>query len=248
MELRKATLLLVEDEPFLREIMSAWLERAVGGLVSAENGREALEILRANKIDLIISDVRMPVMNGIEMLKQLNQSPAPRPGLIFVSGFSDLTLRDAYAMGAEAILEKPIKREELLEIAQTSLVGLDELWQRHPGATRDKQLKIGFPSLEAALRRKRIAFGRRGFCITLPCAPREGPLQFAIKFRDEGIVLSGLGVVRWVASEEDVAGVEITSLDQPGRDWLIAYIQRSQPQAFIPNSTRVGHRLERKAA
>lgn len=248
MELRQATVLLVEDEPFLREIMGAWLERSVGRMLSAENGREAMKILAANKIDLIISDVRMPVMSGIELLKQLNQSPAPRPSLIFVSGFSDLTLREAFAMGAEAILEKPIKREELLEIAQTSLVGLDELWQRPPDVMPDKQLKMSFPSLAAALRRKRIAFGRRGFCIKLPYAPHEGPLQFAVKFRDEGIVLSGIGVVRWVAVDEDVAGIEITYLDQPGCNWMIGLVKRSQPRAFIPASPRLQRSLQSKAA
>ena len=134
MELKHATILLVEDEPILREIMSAWLERAVGRVLSAENGREAMKILTATDIDLIISDVRMPVMNGIELLNQLNQLPGPRPGLIFVSGFSDLSLREAFALGAEAILEKPIKREELLKIATTSLLNADELWRLPVGA------------------------------------------------------------------------------------------------------------------
>jgi len=248
MELKQATILLVEDEPVLREIMSAWLERAVGRVLTAENGLEATKILAETNIDLIVSDVRMPVMNGIDLLNQLNQSPSPRPRLIFVSGFSDLSLREAYAMGAEAVLEKPIKREELLEIARNSLVTLDELWRLPGGAAPETHLKTGFPSLATALRKKRIAFGRRGFCIKLPYVPHEGPLQFAIKFRDEGIVLSGLGVVRWVASEVDVAGIEITCLHQPGRDWLIAHVEQSRPQAFIPSFPGVAHRLQSKVA
>jgi CheY-like chemotaxis protein len=248
MELRQATILLVEDEPFLREIMSAWLERAVGGIVSAEDGHEAMKILAATKIDLLISDVRMPVMDGIELLKRINERPAPRPGVIFVSGFSDLTLREAYAMGAEAILEKPIKREELLEIAKTSLVALDELWQRPAGPAPDTHLRMSFPSLTEAFRQKRIGFGRRGFCIKVPYALREGPLQFTVKFRDEAIVLSGRGDVRWLALEEDVAGIEIICLDQPGRNWLIAHVKRSQPLPFIPSSPGLEHRLQSKVA
>jgi hypothetical protein len=78
--------------------------------------------------------------------------------------------------------------------------------------------------------------------------PHEGPLQFAVKFRDQGVRLSGLGVVRWVASEEDVAGIEITCLDQPGRNWLIAHLKQSQPQAFIPSSPGVAYRLQSKVA
>jgi CheY-like chemotaxis protein len=248
MELRQATILLVEDEPVLREIMTAWLDRAVGRVLSAENGSEAMKILTATDIDLIISDVRMPVMNGIELLNQLNQLPGPRPSLIFVSGFSDLSLREAFALGAEAVLEKPIKREELLRIAGNSLLTADELWRLPVGVVPETQLKTGFPSLATALRKRRIGFGRRGFCIKLPYVPREGPLQFALKFRNEGIVLSGLGVVRWVASKEDVAGIEISRLDQPGRNWLIAHLKQSPPQAFIPSCPGVEHRLQSKVA
>jgi hypothetical protein len=151
-------------------------------------------------------------------------------------------------MGAEAILEKPIKREELLEIAKTSLVALDELWQRPADAAPDTHLKTSFSSLAEALRQKRIGFGRRGFCIKLPYALREGALQFTLKFRDEDIVLSGRGVVRWLAPEEDVAGIEIICLDQPGCNWMIAQVNRNHPLPFIPSSPGLEHRLQSKVA
>lgn len=248
MELKQATVLLVEDEPFLREIMGAWLERVVGRVFSAENGQEAAKTLAGNKVDLIISDVRMPVMDGIELLKQINELSARRPSMIFITGFSDLTLREAYDMGVEAILEKPIKREELLEIVKTSLAAADELWQRPVDAAPESQLNMSFTSLAAALQQKRIGFGRRGFCIKPPQALREGPVDFAVEFRDEGIVLSGQGVVRWMAPEESVAGIEITSLDQPSRKWVIAHLKRSKPLAFIPSSPGLDRWVQSKVA
>ena len=58
MELKQATILLVEDEPVLREIMSAWLERAVGRVLTAENGHAAMRILAETNINLIVSDVQ----------------------------------------------------------------------------------------------------------------------------------------------------------------------------------------------
>ena len=248
MELKHATLLLVEDEPFLREIMCAWLERAVGRALCAENGREAARIVAANKVDLIISDVRMPVMDGIALLKQINERPTPRPRLIFITGFSDLTLREAYDMGAEAILEKPIKREELLEIAKTSLASVEELWRHPAGTAAEPQLKASFLSLPTALQEKRIGIGRRGFCIKPPHALRKGPVKFAVEFREERIVLSGQGIVRWMAPEETVAGIEITHLDLPGRNWMIGHLKRSKPLAFIPSSPGLEHRLQSKVA
>src|SRR5215472_16803315 len=111
MEIKQATVLLVEDEPFLREIMGAWLERVAGRVFCAADGRAAMKILAANNINLVISDVRMPVMDGVELLKWIEARPAPRPCVILVTGFSDRTLREAFHMGAETILEKPIRRE-----------------------------------------------------------------------------------------------------------------------------------------
>jgi CheY-like chemotaxis protein len=248
MEIKQATVLLVEDEPFLREIMGAWLERVAGRVFCAGDGRAAMKILEANNVDLVISDVRMPVMDGVELLKWIKARPAPRPCMIFVTGFSDLTLREAFDMGAETILEKPIRREELLQIAKNSLAPLEDLWQRAAAAAPASRLKAAFAGLNTALGENRIAFGRRGFCIKLAHAVRKGPLQFALVFRRDGVVLSGRGVVRWIAPKEHAAGIEITHLDQPGLDWMIAQLEQSKPLAFIPSSPGLAHRLESKAA
>jgi two-component system, response regulator YesN len=126
-KLKQATVLFVEDEPFLRETMGAWLELKAGRALCAEHGEEALAILAAHKIDLLISDVRMPVMDGIELVKKLNQAGGERPHVILVTGFSDLSLRQAQDLGVDAVVEKPIHREELLSIMQRSLAGPDEI-------------------------------------------------------------------------------------------------------------------------
>src|SRR5512146_3443922 len=126
MELNRASVLLVEDEPILREIMSEWLGRIVGQVFCAEDGVEALKIVSGKKVDLLISDVRMPGMDGIALLKKINQSAGHRPPMIFITGFSDLPLREAHDIGADAILEKPIRREELLSIVKHSLMEADE--------------------------------------------------------------------------------------------------------------------------
>jgi CheY-like chemotaxis protein len=72
--LEQASILYVEDEPFLRESMAAWLKQKAERVFCAEHGAEALEILAANKIDLVVSDVRMPVMDGITLVKKINSS------------------------------------------------------------------------------------------------------------------------------------------------------------------------------
>ncbi|HEX7286440.1 MAG TPA: response regulator [Candidatus Angelobacter sp.] len=249
MELKQASVLLVEDEPVLREIMGAWLERVAGKVFCAADGSEAAEVLAANRIDLAFSDVRMPVMDGVELLNRINAAATThRPCMIFITGFSDLKLRDAYDMGVDAILEKPIKREEMMQLAKTSVATAEELWRQPPGATPEMKLKASFESLAGALGERRIGFGRRGFCIETAHGLQEGPVEFAVEFRADHVVLLGQGVVRWLAPEEGMAGIEITSLDDAGRAWMIEHLARSRPLAFIPRAPGVDRMKQTKTA
>jgi CheY-like chemotaxis protein len=248
MELKQASILLVDDEPFLREIMGGWLSRVAGQVFCAGHGEEALKILAANKIDLILSDVRMPVMDGIALLRKVKEMGIRTPGVIFITGFSDVPLREAYDMGAEAILEKPIPREELLNIAKRALSEADELWREPPGPAPAMKLTISFGSLAAALKGKRIAFGRRGFCIDTAHGLREGPVEFAVEFTADRLVLAGQGVVRWTAPEEHKSGIEISSLDDASRTWVLDYVKRNQPLAFIPGFAGLDSSLQTNIA
>jgi CheY-like chemotaxis protein len=236
MKLEEASILFVEDEPFLRETMGAWLGQKAGRTFCAEHGADGLKILAANKIDLVVSDVRMPVLDGIGLVKKLNQTGAYRPRVILTTGFSDLSLREAYAMGVDAIVEKPISREQLLAAMRRSLTGPDELWREPRDIPPDRQLKINFPSLAAALEKKRIAFGRRGFCIK-SATLGAGPVAFAVDFKADHRVLAGQGVVRWSAPQDKQAGIEITHVEEGSRAWLIDLMERSRPISFIPGST-----------
>jgi len=237
MELKEASVLLVEDEPVLRELMGAWIGRVMGKVICAADGTEALSLLAAHKINLIISDVRMPVMDGVALIKQINEAHGPKPRVIFITGFSDLTLREAHDLGADAILEKPIRREELLHEAQRSLTEPDELWREPPTGTALMHLKTDYESLAAAVREKRIAFGRRGFCIAGASTLHTGPVDFALGFKADHRIISGQGTVRWTAPQDKQAGVEITHLDDAARAWMINLVQRDQPLPFIPAST-----------
>ena len=237
MELKRAAVLLVEDEPFLRELIGAWFTRVAGKVLLAENGAEALRVLAAHKIDLVVSDVRMPVMDGVTLLRHIREK-AHKPRVILLTGFSDLSPRQAHDLGAEALLEKPIRREELLRVAQRSLAEANEVWRKRPVVTPSMKLKASFTSLAAAQGKGKIAFGRRGFCIESGRTLRVGPVKFAVDFKADHRVLSGEGEVRWIAPEEGQAGIEITHVDDASRAWVVDLLRRSGALPFIPASTR----------
>jgi DNA-binding NtrC family response regulator len=103
-----AKILLVEDDPDIRAILSRFLGRRGYAVKAAENGAEALEALEHEPVDLILSDVRMPRMDGLELLQAVRQRD-PDIQLVLMTAYS--TVRDAVEAiqaGAADYVEKPI--------------------------------------------------------------------------------------------------------------------------------------------
>lgn len=237
MNLEDASVLLVEDEPLLCEAMTAWLGRVAGRAACAEHGKKALRLLHTDRFDVVVSDVRMPVMDGIELLATINRLKPGKPPVILVTGFSDLTVREAYDYGAEAMLEKPVDRQELLLLMRRALVPLSERCRQPRRRGAEMKMRNRFESLTSAMDTKKIAFGRKGFCIHKPGGLREGLLDFTFELNEDRRVFAGQGHVRWTAPEEDTAGVEITYLHDSCRSWFLDVLRRAAPVASIPAST-----------
>src|SRR5215469_10445739 len=106
--LKEASILLVDDEPVLLDIQGERFQQIAGQVFCAADGVKALEILATHKIDLIITDVRMPLMDGITLLKKVKADGLQNPRVILVTGYADISAREAYDLGAEALLEKPM--------------------------------------------------------------------------------------------------------------------------------------------
>jgi CheY-like chemotaxis protein len=239
MQLAEATILLVEDEPVVCEIMSVWLERAGSRVFTAANGAKALELLATQHVDLMISDLQMPVMDGITLLKRIHTDGGPCPVVIFITGYSNVPPRDVYDLGAEALLEKPIERDQLLETIQRSLMDRNSRWRTPMDAAPQAVLHAVFDSLASALREQRIAFGHGGFCIESSQPLSEGPIGFNIEFRDGQKRLKGQGIVRWTSLEERLAGIELMHVDDENRAWMAELAERNKGAAFIPHSAAI---------
>lgn len=233
MELKNATVLVADDEEMLLDIFREWLQEEGCRVLTAENGAVALEILRREHADVIVSDVRMPLMDGIQLLKKLAEiQPGNHPPkMIFISGFHTLETREAYDLGAEGILLKPIKRDQFLAAVRRSLRSREEAWAGPP-AVRGQQLSVTLPRVSAAIEEGQIAFGRGGFCVRHASPLREGPVKFALKFEDETI--AGHGLVCWADPDESLIGVEICGLDAKCRARAVERIMANSGSSYIP--------------
>jgi two-component system response regulator PilR (NtrC family) len=116
-----ANLLVVDDEQGMRQLLSLVFGRAGHKVRAAENGRRALELLREQPADLIVSDVRMPDMGGIELLREAREL-LPDVAVVMMTAFATVeTAREAFKLGADDFIQKPFDVDELKLIVEKAL-------------------------------------------------------------------------------------------------------------------------------
>ncbi|WP_046213169.1 response regulator [Paenibacillus wulumuqiensis] len=125
-------LLIVDDEKNIRQGLQVMIEREFPGqykMHGVRNGQEALERLQAQPADILITDIRMPVLDGIGMLEKLRamRTPTVQPYVIVLSGYDDFEYaKAAIRYQVREYLLKPIRREDLFEALQRIGVELQQ--------------------------------------------------------------------------------------------------------------------------
>lgn len=111
--------LIVDDEKYIRSGLKAMIQKSgigIDEISECANGREALDCLSKEKYDLVILDIRMPKMDGIELMKEMQKLLYP-PAIIILSGYDDFNYAvEAIKYGAKAYLLKPVDRYELFNV------------------------------------------------------------------------------------------------------------------------------------
>lgn len=110
-------LLIVDDEPDLRDVLALSFKLHGFQVETAENGRQALEILASNMPDIVISDIRMPEGDGLDLLQDIRSRGHDVP-VIFMTGYADVTSEEARIKGAAWLVSKPFTIEEMFEVIE----------------------------------------------------------------------------------------------------------------------------------
>jgi CheY-like chemotaxis protein len=110
-------ILVVDDEPDVRELVEVLLAAPDRHIDGADGGRAALDRLAAHPYDLVVSDLRMPEVDGVQIYRAIQARPAPRPALLFMSGFTNAAefvpfLREA----GTPVVAKPFDVPELRRV------------------------------------------------------------------------------------------------------------------------------------
>jgi len=124
------SVLIIDDEPWaLRGLQNScdWQSCAISDVTGVQNSHDAIEHIRKNSPDIVISDIRMPGLTGIDILKYVRNNNI-NSAFIFVSGFSEFEYaHEALNNGALAYLLKPIDPEKLEEAVKAACLYLDEI-------------------------------------------------------------------------------------------------------------------------
>ena len=117
--------LVVDDEPTLVKVLVRFLERDGVTAVGAANGVEALARLGEAPFDLVLCDVRMPVLDGPATLREMRRRGIDAPPVVFLTGYADSSDASLVALGACAVYGKPVEAATVREIVR--------VWAKAPG-------------------------------------------------------------------------------------------------------------------
>jgi CheY-like chemotaxis protein len=245
MNLHEARILVVDDEPALREIFTHWLKTfGCVDVRTAADGEAAIAAIEAEPIDLLLTDVRMPIMDGISLVRRLHELQIGVPSIIFVSGFSDVDEREMYGLGVESFLSKPLSRETFAVCLEQAVAARSALWlhpmEIPPRQTLTIDAEVLTASAEAGDSQEDAVFlGRGGFSARSVVPLVLGKISFICRLAatplGERRTLTGQGYVRWFSRSDYIAGIQFTFLDPACRDWVLDEIARGKPESFIPN-------------
>ena len=110
------TIMVVDDSASLRQVVAIALKGAGYDILEASDGKDALGKLTGQKVHLIVSDVNMPNMDGITMVKQIKQMPAYKftPVIMLTTESQEAKMNEGKAAGVKAWMVKPFKPDQML--------------------------------------------------------------------------------------------------------------------------------------
>ena len=112
-------ILVVDDEEGIRVILEIGFQEIGANTILASNGKKALDILKNQKVDLLLSDIQMPELDGIELLKELKRIKHQKLVIILISGNSEITEESMKPLGVAKVFRKPFILDSFVKEVMT---------------------------------------------------------------------------------------------------------------------------------
>jgi len=119
--MKMTTVLIIDDSSFQRTIIRKTLTNEGYTCIDADNGRVGLDLIEEEQPDIIIVDLLMPGMDGIEFLTAIREKEIAIPVIVLTSDIQDATREKCIQLGASSFLNKPTRADELIHAIQQLL-------------------------------------------------------------------------------------------------------------------------------
>ncbi len=129
------SIFIVDDEEPIRKVLNTHLTKEGYGVIQSPGGPSVFDMLRSNSFDLVISDIRMPEVDGIKVLEFVRESLDSVP-VIMLTGLNDISIAiDVMKKGAFDFIMKPVRKEDLMNVVRKAIANRDLL-------LRNKELEL----------------------------------------------------------------------------------------------------------
>jgi len=228
--LKDVHILIVDDDSEHLIALTPRISKFGFTVHSAGDVYSAYNLMQAKRMDLVLSDIQMPKLNGVDFLRMVRVGSADQPKFIFMSGYADYTVQELYALGGEGFFEKPFAVKSLRDAIRLTLLKREERWKMDPTRVASKTVMID----GVLLGQNDFQLGRGGFYLGFDRdlqIPVNTEVRFSVNQKPSQL-MEGLGIVRWV--EPKRIGVEILELWGDCRSVVVKEIEDTLPIAYIP--------------
>jgi two-component system, OmpR family, response regulator ResD len=167
------TILIVDDEPRIRHLISYYLEQEGFKTIEAENGKAALDIFMRRSIDLVILDIMMPIMDGMELCKEIRKTS--EVVILMLTAKSEETDKLlGYEFGADDYITKPFSPKVIVAKVKAMLKRIDAPTASLSSNLKFDNLEINEMSHEILVDNEIVGFSPKEFDILLLLAKNKG--------------------------------------------------------------------------
>lgn len=189
------SILVVDDDEHVREVLTMTLEIFGYQVLSASSANEAIELLNTKNIKMVISDMRMPEMDGMGLLRYVRTKVSKSMPFMLITGFSEYTRDQAIENGATYFFEKPVTTDSLLKVVNSEIARCEQQWNDRPRRI-EGNFAVRLKNGDATATALNLSMGGMYIdaCDANPLI--DDSVQFELVH--EGKVVQGKGVVRWI--------------------------------------------------
>lgn len=239
----KQVLLVGDTDEKLLELNQE-LNQLGAQVLAAQNVNATLEKLKANKVDVIVSHLKMSKGSGIDLIAKLRSLSVQKPVILLVSNYSELGIDENKHNGADAIFTYPCETTELAEAIRSLSEPRQLGWMRKSARLDSKfMLSFGFKGQNQALEALVINFSKGGMCIEffgiVPSVGMNISFQALESEQALKVELNGEGICRWVQvginGNASRLGIEFTNLSDEKTEEILNLLidEKTRPQDEI---------------